>query len=497
MILNNMSARTALAAALGFALAPLVTATTIFDDAMVSTVDGPLDDIEVRDSVEGGTTTVNIEDGAQVGYQLNPDGTLLIDPETSEPVNANEDQSVLALGASAFNMTGGETADTVRIGGTAVATISGGTIGDDLEIQDQPLLTFTGDALVSDDAQLSGASLMVMTGGTIDDQAFVQGNSVLRVFDGNVNDDLFVEDNGVLIMSGGSFGDEVFVSGEGSATITGGYIDDDLNAEDNAVIDVQFVEVGDGLDTSGNGVVNISDAIFGGGVEAAGGSMVNIAGGEFGEAVLATGGSVHISGGTFGEGVSAGPNSLVELAGGTLSAFDGAEVSAALNGRVHVASGEGTAVGIEAASGGVVEVDDIVAEEMTVNSLAGSVAINGGQAESLEVFAELGGVVEITGGDYPEGDLEAQSGAVITVRGYDFTVLGQPVVGDIPFVAGDIQGFLSDGTAIDWTFRRQFSPLNQIATIRLVPEPAACGVVGLGLSLMGAWGARSRRRYAL
>ena len=118
--------------------------------------------------------------------------------------------------------------------------------------------------------------------------------------------------------------------------------------------------------------------------------------------------------------------------------------------------------------------------------------IEGGEADNLEVFAELGSLVNLRGGQFLDGDLVAQSASLIKVFGSSFLVNGVPAAyGNIPEIAGSLTGTLLDGSPFSMTFRRQFFPVGDAAQIVLVPEP---GIIAIAISAVAGLSVERLRR---
>ncbi|QDT67874.1 hypothetical protein MalM25_07820 [Planctomycetes bacterium MalM25] len=464
-------------------------ATTIFDDGGVNVLTGPIDDIEVRDSVSAAPTFV-ISNGAQIGFQLNPDDTLFIDPGTMEPVSANDDHSIAIFDTSIVSMSGGETADSVVANDISRFAMTSGDVGDDVIANDNASVTIAGGSF--DDLFVNDNATAAMSGGSIDNPE-VDGSGQF-LFSGGRVDDMNITGNGRVVVSGTALiDDDAFFTGSARLETTGGQFDDELQFYDTTTASLNGGNVGDDLVAAGSSQIDILDFTISDTLEAEGSSNTNVFGGTIGVIESLESSVVNFFGGTVEEGVIAILGGTVNVDGGVFAPIDAPEVLANLNGTVNIESTVSDELDIESTSGGQVNVIDATVGSMGVNALAGDVDLLGGEADSLEVFAELEGTVEVFGGDFLVADFEAQSGATITIYGTEFFAFGQPLgFGPIPFIAGDLTGTLSDGSPLNATFRRQFFPVDEAAQIILVqlPEPGSVLIALVAVATSTA----SRRR---
>lgn len=479
------SALVGLVIAFGGLTIPSAFGTTIFSDGMLNVITQPIDDIEVRDNV-GGSPSLVVNNGSQVGYQLNLDGTLFLDPVTNLPVSSNSSQSIAAFDTSIVAIAGGQTADSVVANDISRIAIFSGTIGDDIIANDDSSASIAGgtadDVLVRDNAvvvmsagsvdtvQTSGTATFRFTGGRLDDIENATGAS--RVFvsgSAKIDDDAFFFGTSRLEATGGQFDDELQFFDNTTAYINGANVDDDLVVANNAVVDIDYITIADAIEASGD-------------------STTNFHGGVIGNLIVGDRAVVNMSGGRVKDVIQVGPGGTVIATGGEF----GSQVTASLNARVELLGGTASSIDLSAQSGGSLLLDGLVADAINIGVLAGVAEIAGGSAGSLDVFAELEGEVFISGGVFASGDLEARTGSVITIYGKEFSVLGMPApFGVIPFVAGNIVGTLADGSPIDVTFRRDFG-LGNAAQIVLVnlPEPSA-GLMA-ALAIPAVWSGRRK-----
>lgn len=516
------------ACAVALAIHAHAVATTVIDDGASTSISAPSDDIEVRDAVGPVATTVNIEAGAQVGFVLNMDGTIMmtpvLDPDTGlpvedpdtgevvmEPVISNTDQSVAVFGTSSVNMSDGETADSFVGNENSVSAISGGVIGDDILLNDSAVINLSGGA--ADDVVITGSSTLNMSGGSvdtveisggtfnfsggrIDDIENATGGEVNISGDAHVDDDAFFFGSTVVHVTGGVFDDEFQLFENVTATFSGGSIDDDLVVAGNAQAVINDLSVGDAIEASGSSTTTINGGDFGA-IEAIEGAVVNMTAGSVSETLLAAlGSTVNVTGGSLGE-----------------------EISASLNGVVNATvSSVASELTIEAGANGQVNLSgNFDADLIEASTLAGSISLNGGRADTLSVLAELGGQIAVTDGDYHNVTIEAIDDSNVVVRGglvdssvvletrsrmtifggfYTYngipvedlnTVFGpgafDPVTGEIFLIAGDITGILVDGTKFTMTYSRQFNAGSNSRVFLKIPEPSTAL---LGLLAVGA-----------
>lgn len=433
---------------LAAACASSAIAQDVFDNGAVNAIDIPSIDILVQDSVDPLPTTVNLGPNAQVGFALNPDGTIQMVPVLDDMGNPEIDDdgnpvlepvvidapSIVLTGTSSVDMADGSlTADSILASGDSTLTIDG-FVGNDLEI--------------------SGNARVFMNGGRIDDDAFFEGSSRLEVTSGRFDDELQFFDNT-------------------TALFTGGEVRDDLVVADNAQVEIQSFSVSDTLEASGSSVTNVLNGSFGA-VEAVDGATVNIETGVIEEAIAAATGSVV----TIGD---------MENPAGAFEIF--ANNSGEVVFTEAVVYSELTAT---AQTGGVIELDGGFADNLVLNVPGGEIILDFFGASVLDVNAALGGKITIDRGSYDDVNLQALSNSEIEIVGDNFLVNGIPFPtgGVIPFSAGLLEATLANGDAFSAIFSRQFSPIASSATIRLtvIPEPTA----GL-LVLLGVAGLASRR----
>ncbi|MEQ8849729.1 hypothetical protein [Botrimarina sp.] len=469
-------------------------ATTIYDSGSLGMITGPSDDIEVRDSA-GGSPTFVIADGAQIGFQLNPDNTLALDPETNEPISSNTAQSIAVFDTSIVAMQGGETADSVVVSDESRFALISGDIGDDILASDNASVTIAGGAL--DDLVAGGSALVAMSGGSADTVEL--SGSARFVFSGGRVDDIDTAGGSsrVFVGPGALIDDDAFFVESARLETTGGQFDDELQFYDNTTAYFNGGNVGDDLVAAGSSVIEIHDLTVDDTIEAEGSSRTTIFGGQFGAIEAAESAVVEFYGGTVLEGVAGLLGGKVVVDGGELAPVDGPEVLANLNGTVDVFDTPGTVLNAEASSGGAVNVFGGDFEELTVDALAAGAVLDGADADELAVFAELGATVEIRGGQILDADLEARSGSTITLFGTEFFAFGQLLdFGPVPFVAGDLVGTLADGGSFSGVFRRDFG-LGNAAQIVLVnlPEPTSA-LMTLAAALAAALRPSRRGRTA-
>lgn len=500
----------ALRVLLGFAiLSTLHTAraATIINDGALTVINGVSDDIEVRDSAAPLPTTVEINTGAVVGGP----------PESTAGV------SVGVFDNSTVNLLGGELLGSFVADGNSVSTISGGVVGNDLvangsstvtinapvqfetdpETMEMSPISTADDLSINDAATINFSAGYVDTvsatggtfnfsGGRVDDIDEAGGTSRFNISgDALVDDDAFFVGNAVVEVSGGRFDDEFQLYDNTAAFFSGGEIGDDLVVADNAFASIASLTVGDTI-------------------EAEGSSLTAIGGGTFGAVEAAEGARVFLFGGTVEEGVTSVLGGTINISGATLLAVeDGPEVTASLTGTVNLTGTTLEELGISAGSSGRVVATGVTAGAVEIESIGSKVFLDEGSADSIDVSAELESLVvidgtdagtlsvladtetkvEIRGGLFGAGDLESRDGSTIKIFGSGFTSLGLPLgAGPIPFVAGDIKGFLADGSPFDFTFRRDFAA-GVAAQIVLVPEPTALAL----LALMAAASAATHR----
>ena len=418
---------------------PLATnAQDLFDNGSDNTIAGPSIDVVVQDSSSAEATTLNVNGGAQVGFQLNGDGTIFIDPETSEPVSANEDQSITVNNSSILNFNEGVTADSILANDSAVVNILGGEIGDDVIANNNASVTISGSTF--DDLAINDTAMAIMTGGSIDeptvsggefnfsggrvDDLFGQGTGLVKTSGtAIVDDDAFFTGTSRLEASGGQFDDELQFFDDTSALFTGGNVDDDLVVAGNAQVEIQSLTVSDTIEAAENSVTNITGGAFGF-IESEGAAVVNFNGGSVVE------GASAFLGGT----ISIGNANLVE----------GAAISAVLNGSITIDGATGVDLPVEAANGATVIVKGITANSLIAAArAAGVLEVEGGEANQLDITGELGGEVVLTGGTYANIDVELETSSSLTIFGSDFTYNDTPV--------GDLNATLGDGAFIDET----------------------------------------------
>lgn len=476
MIYNSfVLRRSALACvAVGFSLTAfsnLSMGAMLVNDGGTTLIDGVSDDLEVRDSSDPLPTTVDVVAGAVVGGGADA-SIAVFDTSIVNLIDGELLESFVASGNSVSTITGGSIGNDVISNDTATVNISGGS-GDDLFINDASTINLTGGSF--DTVEATGGTFN-FSGGRVDDIDSGAGTSRFNISgDALVDDDAFFTGNSVVRVSGGQFDDEFQLFDNTAAFFSGGAIDDDLVVAGNAFVSIANLTVGDTI-------------------EAEGSSLTVIGGGTFGAIEAAEDARAFLFGGTVEEGVSALLGGTVNIGNATLLPVDdGPEVTATLNGSVNLTGTTLDELGISAGSSGRVVATDINAGAVEIDSIGSSVMLDGGSADTISVFAELESLIEIDGTDadtlsvfadtdsqveihgglFDSGDLEARDGSTITIFGSGFSSLGISLdAGPIPFVAGDIKGFLADGSPFDFTFRRDFGA-GLAAQIVLVPEPTA------------------------
>lgn len=509
-----------------FAMCPLIMcaalatsplrATTTIDNGGEVTIDMPSIDIEVRDSVAPLPTTVNIVDGGQVGYALNPDGTIQMQDDGGggmEPVISDTSRSVALFDNSILTMIGGETADSVLVSGSAVATISGGDIGDDVAVNGHGMATISGGS-INDDLNVSENGRAVLsTTVVVGDDVHASGNAVVVMSSGGIDDDADFTGSSRLEMSGGEFPDELQFFDSATADFTGGVVGDDLVVADSTHVEIHSLVIDDAIEASLNSLTNVYDGEIGAvlingrqeAIEDFTVARANIYGGTFGTLnafspdTNYTDVMVEITGGTFEEGIAAGgPGAVVNVSGAMLESSDARELLASNLGELNVNGAMGTEMDASATVGGALNLNDFSVGTLTVISLGGNASVNGGQADSLLISADRGNAVW-RGGQFANASIEALFSSIVEIQGSDFQVDGIPVgSGDVVPASGEITGLLADGSPFAAMFTRQISPDNRIATIRLVqiPEPGTLSIAILALAGFCTRRLRAVRRAA-
>jgi hypothetical protein len=491
-------------------------AATIVDNGAANSIAIPSIDIEIHNSVVPAPTTVNIVTGGQVGFVLNPDGTIqMVDDGMGGmvPAISNTDHSVAVFDTSILNMSDGETADSIATFDSATANISGGVVGDNILASDSSKVMVTGGDFAND-LEVEGMAQVTVSGGTFAgnlsisdsgavtlsvesfEEAGIEGSGMLFMLpDGEIADVAEFQDSSALEMSGGTFADDVILLNSSSALITGGVIEGALIVADDAQVNIQMAEVGE-LVVEGNTLTTITDGAFGevfatgladeGGMD--GTSQINIQGGTFEGPVTALSGSatfragISISGGAFEEGIAPrGIGARIDVSGATLEASDSNELEASNLGELNVDGATGTVVDVNASIGGEININQISTEALNITSFGGFVNVNGGDADLLNITVDRGFVM-LSGGQFGDIDIEALSNSVVTIFGRSFLVNGMPFAGgNVGPPSGDISGVFADGSPFSTAFIRQFEPQNRQAIIRLVaiPEPGAVALTML------------------
>lgn len=510
-----------------FAMCPLIMcaalatsplrATTTIDNGGDNTIDLPSIDIEVRGSVAPLPTTVNIVDGGQVGYALNPDGTIQMQDDGGggmEPVISDTSRSVALFDNSILTMIGGETADSVLVSGSAVATISGGDIGDDVAVNGHGMATISGGS-INDDLNVSENGLAVLsTTVVVGDDLHASGNAVVVMSSGGIDDDADFTGSSRLEMSGGEFPDELQFFDSATADFTGGVVGDDLVVADSTHVEIHSLVIDDAIEASLNSLTNVYDGEIGAvlingrqeAIEDFTVARANIAGGKIGTLSAFSPDTnytdvvVEITGGTVEEGIAVGgPGAVVNISGtAVVESSDARELLASNLGRLNVDGVVGTDVEASATVGGILNLNGFSVETLTVISLGGNASVNGGQADSLLISADRGNATW-RGGQFDNASIEALFSSIVEIQGGDFQVDGIPVgSGDVVPASGEIAGLLADGSPFAAMFTRQISPDNRIATIRLVqiPEPGTLSIAFLALAGFCTRRLRAVRRAA-
>ncbi|MEO1497395.1 MAG: PEP-CTERM sorting domain-containing protein [Planctomycetota bacterium] len=428
----------------------------IYENGAVNSIDIPSIDILVQDSVDPLPTTVNIGANGQVGWQLNPDGTIVMTPvldDDGNPVPELDDMDMPVLdgmGNPVFEMEPVPVdAPSIVVTGNSIVNMADGSLTTDS-------IVASGDAtvdiagFVGNDLEISGNARVLMNGGRIDDDAFFESTSRLEVTSGRFDDELqFFDDT--------------------TALFTGGEVRDDLVVADNAQVVIEQFSVSDAIEASGTSTTTITNGSFGA-IEAVDGAVVNAAAAEVEEALGAATGST------------------ITIGDLTTSTATDAEFEITANNSGVVEFTETARFGdltVNARIGGEVRFKSLVADDLVVNVDGGEMLLSPATAETLDVNAALGGVVRIERGRYGSASLQALSNSIIEIVGKDFVINGIPFgPGDVPFSAGTISATLADGQDFFALFQRQFSPLPSVATIRLilVPEPTTAVLVMLGLA---------------
>lgn len=472
----------------------------VYDSGLAEEIAIPSIDIQVRDSAGGDPTTVTLRTGAQIGFQLNPDGSLFIDPGTMQPVKSNSTQSVLVAGTSILVMLDGETADSVSATENSIVSLEGGVIGDDVSASDNAQvfilnsefddLLMSGSSVVQmsggsiDNPEVGGNSLFAFTGGEVDDLFGLENGIVVIAANALVGDDAFFNGNSRLIASGGEFSDELQFFDNSAGFFTGGYVDDDLVVADNAFVEIQDFTVGDTIEASGTSTTTINGGSFGA-IEASGNFV--------------SGPTVNLNGGTT-ESVSAFLGGTVNIGAATLP--DGTTVSAALNGTVNLNGTMAEGLVVEASNNSRATIEDVAATDLSVSATSGGlVSVQGGMGDTIDMLGDLNGELFWSGGLFEFATARVQDRSTLTVSGGQFAYNGipiadlnatlgdgayDPVTGELRTVAGILSGVLADGSPFSLNFSRQFAPVANQGRIFLASVPEPTSVVTTVLALAGA-----------
>lgn len=453
----------ALAAFLILISSSTTNATILINDGGLTNINAASEDIEVANGPGGTSTVLNVMPGADIGINVDDRSIGL------------SEQSVLLF--------------------------SGGSAQGSLTMTDDSVAFLGGTANIAGDISADGNSeLQINNNATIGGEVFAEGNAIVNFLGGEVD----------------TFG----IGGNATATINGGSIDDDLDTEGDAVLNVIDVFVNDDVDADDNGVMNLMGGLFDEDVEAAGNSTINILGGDYvrifsdGASLVANEGTVNVTGGVFGEaGVDDGGSALATL-GGTVN-FSGASIagaadsmaptatfSAVLNGKVNLSDVQFGGLAVEASTNGTANVgDDVSASSFNASVFGGgTLNISGGEADALDIFAELGGEINLIGGTFATANVTLETNSILTIFGSDFTFNDIPVedlnsvlgpgafddtTGELRTIAGDLAGAFGDGTLFDLSFTRSFIPpdVSQIFLVT-IPEPStmmlfSCLLVGI------------------
>jgi hypothetical protein len=440
-------------------------ATTFYNNGAVNSVNGPSEDVEVGNGPGDSVTTLDVNTGANVGV--------------------NEDDRSIGLAQnSVLNFSGGAAQGDVEVIGDSMAFLFGtASIGGNLIVADNGQLQFSDDSLVEGDVELDDSAHADFSGGTVEGEVIVAGDATANFVGGTFEDTIVGEDNAVITFTDGAAEDNVEAADDSVIYLLGGVVEGSIEAVDHAVVRV----------TSGQFPTIFSD----------------------GEEVLATsGGTIQILGGEFGVageesdegGISVSVNSVVNYSGATIAGLaEGnaptARMSAALNGQLNLIAGEFGDLALEATSGGKIAVQEVTADNISVNMLGGGVIdIDAGYADSLEILAQVGSVINFRGGDFVDIHMTLQSESVLTIFGHSFTFLGTPVellsadayvpaTGELRTIGPSLAGVLADGTPFSMSYSRQFNPLPGARVFLVqVPEPGTAFLSFIGLmGLLVRW----------